>query len=106
MKKVILITGASSGFGRLMANALAAVGHTVYASMRGLNGKNAGQVGEIAAYAEQHKVDLRPFRVVVDPASDGSAVAFSVIDRVREEFLHRIGLADLLRPTGKFFPAP
>ena len=34
MKKVIVITGASSGFGRLSANALAKVGHTVYASMR------------------------------------------------------------------------
>jgi len=41
----------------------------------------------------------RPFRVVVDPASDGSAVAFAVIDRVREEFLRRIGFADLLRPV-------
>ncbi|WP_214476788.1 hypothetical protein [Mesorhizobium sp. dw_380] len=38
----------------------------------------------------------RPFRVVIDPANDGSAVAFPVIDRVREEFLHRIGFADLL----------
>ena len=41
----------------------------------------------------------RPFRVVVYPANDGSAVVFPVIDRVREEFLHRIGFADLLRPA-------
>jgi len=34
MKKVIVITGASSGFGRLSADALANAGHTVYASMR------------------------------------------------------------------------
>ncbi len=41
----------------------------------------------------------RPFRVVVDPASDGAVVSYTVIDRVREEFLHRIGFAYLLRPT-------
>ena len=40
----------------------------------------------------------RPFRVVVDPASDGAEVSFAVIDRVRSEFLHRIGHADLLHP--------
>ena len=34
MKQVVVITGASSGFGRLSANALANAGHTVYASMR------------------------------------------------------------------------
>jgi len=41
----------------------------------------------------------RPFRVVIDPASDGSDVSFAVIDRVRAEFLHRIGHADLLHPS-------
>ena len=41
MKQVIVITGASSGFGRLSANALAEAGHTVYASMRGTTGRNA-----------------------------------------------------------------
>jgi NADP-dependent 3-hydroxy acid dehydrogenase YdfG len=40
MKKVIVITGASSGFGRLSANALARAGHTVYASMRDTDGRN------------------------------------------------------------------
>ncbi len=30
MRQAILINGASSGFGRLMANALAALGHIVY----------------------------------------------------------------------------
>jgi NAD(P)-dependent dehydrogenase (short-subunit alcohol dehydrogenase family) len=33
MKNVIVITGASSGFGALAARALAIAGHTVYASM-------------------------------------------------------------------------
>jgi NAD(P)-dependent dehydrogenase (short-subunit alcohol dehydrogenase family) len=40
----------------------------------------------------------RPFRLVVDPASDGAAVSSAVIDRIREQFLQRIGFADLLVP--------
>lgn len=44
MKNVIVITGASSGFGALAARALARAGHTVYASMRETKGRNAPQV--------------------------------------------------------------
>lgn len=41
----------------------------------------------------------RPFRVHVDPADDGAEVVNAVADRVRAEFLRRVGLADLLRPV-------
>ena len=40
----------------------------------------------------------RPLRTYVDPASDGAAVTFAVIDRVREQFLDRIGFPELLHP--------
>jgi NAD(P)-dependent dehydrogenase (short-subunit alcohol dehydrogenase family) len=40
----------------------------------------------------------RPFRVHVDPADDGSEEVSDVADRVRTEFLTRIGLDDLLAP--------
>jgi NADP-dependent 3-hydroxy acid dehydrogenase YdfG len=40
MSKTILITGTSSGFGRDTAETLHRAGHTVYASMRGLQNKN------------------------------------------------------------------
>ena len=40
----------------------------------------------------------RPFRVHVDPADDGAAVVNAVADRIRVEFLTRIGLEDLLHP--------
>jgi NAD(P)-dependent dehydrogenase (short-subunit alcohol dehydrogenase family) len=73
MKQVIVITGASSGFGALAARALAHAGHTVYASMRETTGRNAPQVAEVARYAAEHKVDLRS--VELDVASDASAKA-------------------------------
>ena len=41
----------------------------------------------------------RPFRVHIDPTEDGAEVVNRVSDRVRAEFLRRIGLADLLKPA-------
>jgi NAD(P)-dependent dehydrogenase (short-subunit alcohol dehydrogenase family) len=40
----------------------------------------------------------RPFRVHIDPADDGAAVVDAIADRIRAEFLARIGLEDLLHP--------
>jgi NAD(P)-dependent dehydrogenase (short-subunit alcohol dehydrogenase family) len=41
----------------------------------------------------------RPFRVHVDPSSDGAEIVNAVADRVRAQLLERIGLADLLHPA-------
>lgn len=65
MKNVIVITGASSGFGALAARALAKAGHTVYASMRETKGRNAPQVKELEKYAAEHLVDLRSLELDV-----------------------------------------
>ena len=65
MKQVIVITGASSRFGRLSANALAKAGHTVYASMRGTTGRNAAQVADVQKYAKDNQVDLRAIELDV-----------------------------------------
>ena len=73
MKQVIVITGASSGFGALAARALADAGHIVYASMRETAGRNAPKVAEVARYAAAHGVDLRT--VELDVASAQSAEA-------------------------------
>lgn len=72
-KNVIVITGASSGFGALAARALARAGHTVYASMRETNGRNAPQVAEAQTYAADHGADLRT--IELDVASEASAAA-------------------------------
>src|SRR5258708_10860861 len=47
MSKTILITGASSGFGRDTAETLHRAGHFVYASMRGTQGKNREAAGAL-----------------------------------------------------------
>jgi NAD(P)-dependent dehydrogenase (short-subunit alcohol dehydrogenase family) len=73
MKQVIVITGASSGFGRLSANALAKAGHTVYASMRDTAGRNAPQVADVERYAADNKVDLRAIELGVNSQSSVSA---------------------------------
>ena len=76
MSKVIVISGASSGFGAMSARLLADAGHTVYATMRGTTGKNAAVVAEFADYSHQHKVDLRTTEMdVSDQGSIDAAIA-------------------------------
>ena len=71
-KKIILITGASSGFGRLTAEALAKAGNTVYASMRDIAGRNAKNAAEMAETSKRDGVDLRAIELDVqsEPSID------------------------------------
>ncbi|MEM9051232.1 MAG: SDR family oxidoreductase [Bacteroidota bacterium] len=57
MKKKVLITGGSSGFGALMVKSLINDGHTVTASMRGVNGKNQQSAAEMTALGA-HVVEI------------------------------------------------
>ncbi|WP_046246534.1 SDR family oxidoreductase [Hymenobacter terrenus] len=58
MAKLILITGTSTGFGKLMTTTLAAAGHTVVAGMRGTTAKNAAVAQELAALPNVEVVEL------------------------------------------------
>ncbi|CAA0090321.1 Uncharacterised protein [Starkeya nomas] len=64
-KKIIVITGAGSGFGRLAALELARAGHKVYASMRDLAGHSKDKVDDIRSIANIEKLDLRPLELDV-----------------------------------------
>ena len=69
-KQVVLITGSSTGFGRLFAETLARKGHTVFATMRDPGGRNAKNASEIRALAEK---DSLPIHVLeLDVTNDAS----------------------------------
>lgn len=92
-RHIVLITGASSGFGALAARALARAGHTVYASMRETAGRNAAQVAAAADYAREHRVDLRTLELdIASQASADAAVAAVIAAHGRLDVLvHNAG---------------
>ena len=79
MRDIIVITGASSGFGALTARALAKAGHTVFASMRETKTRNAPQVKELDEYAAEHSVDLRPLDLDVSSQESCNAAVQEII---------------------------
>jgi NAD(P)-dependent dehydrogenase (short-subunit alcohol dehydrogenase family) len=80
MGHVIVVTGASSGFGRLSAEALARAGHTVYASMRDIKGRNASQVEAAGKFARENGVDLRTVEMDVQSQSSVDAAVDEVVN--------------------------
>ncbi|MNQ75808.1 Gluconate 5-dehydrogenase [compost metagenome] len=93
MKKVILITGASSGFGRLTAEALAKAGHTVYASMRNTASRNAEVVAQMAAFARTHDADLRTVELDVQsqPSIDDAVAGIVAATGRIDVLMHNAG---------------
>ena len=51
-EKVVVVTGASSGFGKLTVLELARRGHTVVATMRDIEGRNSQVRNELIAAAK------------------------------------------------------
>jgi NAD(P)-dependent dehydrogenase (short-subunit alcohol dehydrogenase family) len=78
-KKIILITGASSGFGRMTAEALARAGHIVYASMRDVAGRNAENAAQMADLSAREGVDLRAVELDVQSEPSTNAAVEKII---------------------------
>src|SRR5215470_1628476 len=79
MKKVVLITCASSGFGRLTAEALAMAGHVVYGSMRQIKTRNAPAAAQMATFSRANNVDLRALELDVQSQDSVDAAVAQVI---------------------------
>src|SRR6266852_8964696 len=81
MRKLIVVTGASNGFGRLASNALARAGHTVYASMRETTGRNASRAAEVKAFARQYSADLHAIELDITSQESVNAAIAEIISR-------------------------
>jgi NAD(P)-dependent dehydrogenase (short-subunit alcohol dehydrogenase family) len=80
-RRSIFITGASSGFGRDAALALAGRNHTVFATMRGVDGKNASTASDMKHQGEENGWDLHVLELdVTDEASVNTAVEAAVAE--------------------------
>jgi NAD(P)-dependent dehydrogenase (short-subunit alcohol dehydrogenase family) len=103
--KVILVTGASSGFGAMTVRALADAKHVVYAGMRDIGGRNAEAADAARRYADEHGVALRPVDMdVSDQASvDGAVAAVLAQARRVDVVIHNAGHM-VLGPTEAFTP--
>jgi len=104
-QQVILVTGASSGIGRLSAQALAAAGHSVYASMRGVEARNAAKARELRDWSFARGLDLRIVELdVLSQDSADAAVATVMAGQGRlDVVLHNAGHL-VVGPTEAYTP--
>lgn len=78
---VILITGASTGIGNLTARSLARAGHTVFASMRDVAGRNAGNATGLTDLATAENLDLRVVELDVESEESARAAVAAVVEQ-------------------------
>jgi NAD(P)-dependent dehydrogenase (short-subunit alcohol dehydrogenase family) len=103
--KVVLVTGASSGFGAMTVRALADAKHVVYAGMRDTGGHNVEAAVAARRYADEHAVTLRPIEmdVSVQASVDGAVAAVLAEARRIDVLVHNAGHM-VLGPTEAFTP--
>jgi NAD(P)-dependent dehydrogenase (short-subunit alcohol dehydrogenase family) len=80
VNQVIVVTGASSGFGALTARALADGGHNVYAGMRNTTSRSANALTQLSGYAASRHVELRSIETDVSSKESVDAAITSVVE--------------------------
>lgn len=78
---VILITGASTGIGNLTARSLARAGHTVFASMRDVAGRNASNATGLTDLAAAESLDLRVVELDVESEESARTAVAAVVEQ-------------------------
>jgi NAD(P)-dependent dehydrogenase (short-subunit alcohol dehydrogenase family) len=77
--QVVLVSGGTTGFGRLTVETLAREGHQVFAGIRNSAGKNASAAQELRTLAESAQLDLQIVELdVTDEVSVTQAIEFVV----------------------------
>jgi NAD(P)-dependent dehydrogenase (short-subunit alcohol dehydrogenase family) len=77
---VVLVTGTSSGFGRLTAQTLARNGHHVYAGMREIGGRNAKAAAELTDLAKREQVALHVVQLDASDATSLDTAVTSIVE--------------------------
>jgi NAD(P)-dependent dehydrogenase (short-subunit alcohol dehydrogenase family) len=88
MERTILVTGSTSGFGRLTVETLAHQGYIVFAGIRAVAGKNARAVEALHTLAQRERLALHI--VEIDVTDDAS------VDRAIAEIIETTGRLDVV----------
>jgi NAD(P)-dependent dehydrogenase (short-subunit alcohol dehydrogenase family) len=93
-KQTVLVTGCSSGFGEIIVKTLAAEGHTVYATMRDVAGRNAPAAQALQDWAMAQNATVIVLELdVSDDASVAAAVAFILEKGPLDVVVNNAGIA-------------
>src|ERR1700733_4348819 len=79
--QVVLVTGASTGFGRLFTETLARNGYTVFATMRDPKAKNAKNAAEIEAIAKKESLPIHILELDVTKEDSVNKAISAAVDR-------------------------
>jgi NAD(P)-dependent dehydrogenase (short-subunit alcohol dehydrogenase family) len=104
-RRVVLVTGASSGFGRLTARSLARAGHTVVAGMRATTTRNSSAVNEIDQLATEEQLQIHALELDVQSQPSADAAIAEIVRRHQrlDVVVHNAGHM-VLGPAEAFTP--
>jgi NAD(P)-dependent dehydrogenase (short-subunit alcohol dehydrogenase family) len=94
-KQVVLITGSSTGFGSLFTETLARKGHTVFATMRDIGGRNAKNASEIRMLAQNESLPI--YVLEMDVTDDAS------VERATDAAVSKAGRIDVAINNAGYF---